>query len=62
MEKFTELTDKEMEMVSGGTYYGNGVSCDDKKCTVDWGKAWSCGADRWGGEVASGGKAPVGNC
>ncbi|AGX44736.1 leucocin A/sakacin P family class II bacteriocin [Clostridium saccharobutylicum] len=63
MEKFTMLTDAEMEIISGGKYYGNGVSCDDNGCTVDWGKAWNCGVNRWAAAAATGGKGgDIGNC
>ena len=59
-----DLNLKELENCTGGKskYYGNGVSCDDDGCTVDWGKAWQCGVDRWGAAVATGGKATIGNC
>lgn len=62
MDKFIELTDTEINTVSGGTYYGNGVSCDSKNCYVDWGKAWECGVNRWAGSVGSLGRTTIGNC
>lgn len=42
MENLTTLTDTQMKVISGGTYYGNGVSCDDNSCSVDWNKAATC--------------------
>lgn len=62
MEKFTELTDEEMNTTSGGTYYGNGLYCDSNGCSVDWGKAWGCIANRAAGAYATGGQATIGNC
>lgn len=38
----TTLTDTEMKGISRGTYYGNGVSCDDNGCFADWIKAATC--------------------
>ncbi|WP_251861366.1 leucocin A/sakacin P family class II bacteriocin [Clostridium sp. Marseille-Q2269] len=52
----------QLKEVNGGTYYGNGVSCDKNGCTVDRSKAWYCGVNRWGAAVATGGKATIGNC
>ncbi|WP_347710243.1 leucocin A/sakacin P family class II bacteriocin [Dellaglioa algida] len=30
------------------TYYGNGVSCTKKKCSVNWGQSWTEEVQRWG--------------
>ncbi|EUJ21803.1 leucocin A/sakacin P family class II bacteriocin [Listeria aquatica] len=32
-------------------YYGNGVSCSKKKCSVNWGQAWTEGIKRWGNNL-----------
>jgi len=37
------ISDKELKTIIGGKYYGNGVSCNKKGCTVNWGAATSCG-------------------
>ncbi|TLQ04438.1 bacteriocin [Pediococcus stilesii] len=47
MVKVKELNDKELKNVVGGKYYGNGVSCNKKGCTVNWGQAWTCGVNRF---------------
>ncbi|EHE85062.1 leucocin A/sakacin P family class II bacteriocin [Latilactobacillus sakei] len=39
MEKFIELSLKEVTAITGGKYYGNGVHCGKHSCTVDWGTA-----------------------
>ncbi|MBP2098080.1 leucocin A/sakacin P family class II bacteriocin [Enterococcus rivorum] len=41
MEKMQKLDLQKMKDIVGGTYYGNGVSCNKKGCSVDWGKAIS---------------------
>lgn len=39
MKTVKELSVKEMQLTTGGKYYGNGVSCNKNGCTVDWSKA-----------------------
>ncbi|WP_416354199.1 leucocin A/sakacin P family class II bacteriocin [Agrilactobacillus fermenti] len=41
------LTKKELLSITGGKYYGNGVSCNSHKCTVNWGQSWTCGVNRF---------------
>ena len=40
------LTKKELLVISGGKYYGNGVYCTKKGCHVNWGQTWTCGVER----------------
>ncbi|HFC9129534.1 leucocin A/sakacin P family class II bacteriocin [Enterococcus faecium] len=54
MEK---LTVKEMSQVVGGKYYGNGVSCNKKGCSVDWGKAIGIIGNNAAANLTTGGKA-----
>ena len=35
MKNVKELSVKEMQLTKGGKYYGNGLSCNKKGCTVD---------------------------
>ncbi|MFI3684010.1 leucocin A/sakacin P family class II bacteriocin [Vagococcus fluvialis] len=46
MKKMTELNIQEMTKIVGGKYYGNGVTCTKKGCSVNWGQAWTCGVNR----------------
>lgn len=71
MEKFDELTDKQLIETIGGArkkhggsyhYYGNGVYCNKKHCYNDWGQAWSCIINRAGAAYATGGRATIGKC
>ena len=33
MKNVKELSVKEMQLIKGGKYYGNGLSCNKKGCT-----------------------------
>ncbi len=52
-----KLTSKEMAQVVGGKYYGNGVSCNKKGCSVDWGKAIGIIGNNSAANLATGGGA-----
>lgn len=41
MTRSKKINLRETKNIVGGTYYGNGVSCNKKGCSVDWGKAIS---------------------
>lgn len=47
MKKLKRLSEKDMKTIIGGKYYGGGVSCNSKKCVVDWSKATSCIGQGW---------------
>lgn len=49
-----KISDEMLKNINGGTYYGNGVSCGKKTCSVNWGQAWNEGVTRWGNSVVSG--------
>ncbi|MBO1086040.1 MULTISPECIES: leucocin A/sakacin P family class II bacteriocin [Enterococcus] len=46
-----------MSQVVGGKYYGNGVSCNKKGCSVDWGKAIGIIGNNSAANLATGGAA-----
>lgn len=46
MSKVKVVSEKEMKQIIGGKYYGNGLSCSKKGCTVNWGQTFSCGVNR----------------
>lgn len=51
MKNLKKMSDTELKEIIGGKYYGNGVSCNKKGCTVNWGAAASCSVSRlanWG--------------
>lgn len=52
-----KLTAKEMSQVVGGKYYGNGVSCNKKGCSVNWGKAIGIIGNNSAANLATGGAA-----
>lgn len=62
MKKVKELSSKELRAIVGGKYYGNGVSCTKKGCSVDWSRAFTCSANRAAGAYATGGQATIGKC
>ncbi|WP_282802078.1 leucocin A/sakacin P family class II bacteriocin [Secundilactobacillus kimchicus] len=47
-----EIKVERLAVITGGKYYGNGVTCTKKHgCSVNWGQAMSCGVSRfanWG--------------
>ncbi|MCM1598843.1 leucocin A/sakacin P family class II bacteriocin [Latilactobacillus sakei] len=45
MKNAKSLTIQEMKSITGGKYYGNGVSCNSHGCSVNWGQAWTCGVN-----------------
>jgi hypothetical protein len=57
MTRSKKLNLREMKNVVGGTYYGNGVSCNKKGCSVDWGKAISIIGNNSAANLATGGAA-----
>lgn len=57
MQNVKELSTKEMEKISGGKYYGNGLSCGKHTCSVDWGKAIGVIGNNAAANWATGGAA-----
>jgi len=49
-----ELNTKDLANVIGGKYYGNGVSCGKKSCSVNWSQAWGCIGNRSSTAISSG--------
>ncbi|MFT8458907.1 MAG: leucocin A/sakacin P family class II bacteriocin [Liquorilactobacillus ghanensis] len=48
MKKEIALSEKELLKITGGKYYGNGVSCTKKHgCKVNWGQAFTCSVNRF---------------
>lgn len=48
---------KELQSTKGGKYYGNGLYCNKKGCTVDWGQAVSIILNNAAANWATGGAA-----
>ena len=42
------IDENSLSLISGGKYYGNGVSCGKHTCKVNWGQALTEGTKRWG--------------
>jgi hypothetical protein len=59
MQKFTELSLDEMEKVSGGKYYGNGlyVNSNTGAIYVDWSQTFNTIANNSFANLATGGAA-----
>ncbi|EUJ18023.1 leucocin A/sakacin P family class II bacteriocin [Listeria aquatica] len=57
MKNMTRLDSTEMAKTIGGKYYGNGVSCNKKKCSVDWGKTIGIIGNNSAANLATGGAA-----
>ncbi|MBC9789560.1 leucocin A/sakacin P family class II bacteriocin [Carnobacterium maltaromaticum] len=57
MKNVKELSVKEMQLIKGGKYYGNGLSCNKKGCTVDWGTAIGIIGNNAAANWATGGAA-----
>lgn len=51
------LSMKELQSTKGGKYYGNGLYCNKKGCTVDWGQAVSIILNNAAANWATGGAA-----
>jgi len=48
MLKGKKISEAALKAITGGKYYGNGVTCTKKGCSVNWGQAFSCGVNRVG--------------
>lgn len=57
MKNIKKLDLQDMKDVVGGTYYGNGLSCNKSGCSVDWGKAISIIGNNAAANLTTGGAA-----
>ncbi|MEO1768910.1 leucocin A/sakacin P family class II bacteriocin [Candidatus Enterococcus ferrettii] len=57
MQNVKELSVKELRKITGGKYYGNGLSCGKHSCSVDWGKAIGIIGNNAAANWATGGAA-----
>ncbi|QCX26001.1 bacteriocin [Companilactobacillus futsaii] len=48
------IDENSLSLISGGKYYGNGVSCGKHTCKVNWGQAWNESVNRWGNSWVNG--------